>query len=97
MIKPSVSAAFLDEEINMGYSIMEEISKPFAWTEVICFYEDSEGDLNVISEDEDFIDAMAYLNYKKVSRATKCVLTAPSCLRPSILNILVSLDLGRTP
>lgn len=37
----------------------------FAWTDLVCFYEDSEGDLNVISEDEDFNDAMAYLNYKK--------------------------------
>ena len=37
----------------------------FAWENVICFYEDSEGDLNVISEDEDLLDAVAYLGYKQ--------------------------------
>ena len=27
----------------------------------VCFYEDSEGDLNVISEDEDLADATSYV------------------------------------
>lgn len=30
------------------------------WNEVHLFYEDSEGDLNVISEDEDLQDAFTY-------------------------------------
>jgi hypothetical protein len=29
--------------------------------ECVCFYEDSEGDLNVISEDEDLADATTYV------------------------------------
>lgn len=29
--------------------------------EYVCFYEDSEGDLNVISEDEDLADATTYV------------------------------------
>jgi len=70
----SVSAAFLDEDSALGASFMEEVSKPFAWTEVVCFYEDSEGDLNVISEDEDFNDAMAYLKYTKAKHGNQATL-----------------------
>ena len=46
---------------------------------MVCFYEDSEGDLNVLSEDEDFNDAMAYLSYKKNKHGNK------ACLECSIL------------
>jgi hypothetical protein len=74
-----VSADFLDEDENLGLSIMEEVSNPLSWSEVVCFYEDSEGDLNVISEDEDFSDAMAYLNYKKSKLGNQ------ACLECSIL------------
>ena len=34
------------------------------WSQVHCFYEDSEGDLNVISEDEDLSDARIYAAQK---------------------------------
>lgn len=34
------------------------------WTEVTCFYEDSEGDFNVISEDEDIAAAEKYSRVK---------------------------------
>ena len=35
------------------------------WTKVTCFYEDSEGDMNVISEDEDLNDAQKYFKSKR--------------------------------
>ena len=62
--------SFLDQTENLGVSIMEGASPSkkvplFSWDEVTCFYEDSEGDLNVISEDEDLLDAMAYLDYQQ--------------------------------
>ena len=34
------------------------------WQNVTLFYEDSEGDLNVISEEEDLSDAKKYANEK---------------------------------
>lgn len=34
------------------------------WTDVTLFYEDSEGDFNVISEDEDMLDAFKYADQK---------------------------------
>ena len=36
------------------------ITQKIDWLQVTCFYEDSEGDLNVISEDEDISDAHMY-------------------------------------
>lgn len=33
--------------------------------EEIIFYEDSEGDLNVISEDEDLVDALQYVTQRQ--------------------------------
>ena len=37
----------------------------------VIFYEDSEGDLNVISEDEDLVDASRYATQKK-KKKLKC-------------------------
>ena len=36
------------------------------WPNVTLFYEDSEGDFNVISEDEDMVDAFRYADQKGV-------------------------------
>ena len=41
------------------------------WTDVTCFYEDSEGDMNVISEDEDLVDALKYAQAKSM-KALEC-------------------------
>ena len=39
----------------------------------VCFYEDSEGDFNVISEDEDLIDASTYVTQKS-QKALTCTI-----------------------
>ena len=39
---------------------------------MVCFYEDSEDDMNVISEDGDLSDARDYLNYKRAKKVTEC-------------------------
>ena len=44
------------------------------WTKVTCFYEDSEGDLNVISEDEDLNDAHKYSASKGLSQLELSIL-----------------------
>ena len=41
----------------------------------VCFYEDSEGDLNVISEDEDLADATTYV-LQHNQKALKCTIVA---------------------
>ena len=37
----------------------------------MCFYEDSEGDLNVISDDEDLVNASRYVSQHK-KKKLKC-------------------------
>jgi hypothetical protein len=44
------------------------------WTAVTCFYEDSEGDMNVISEDEDLVDAQRYYESKRLKRLELSIL-----------------------
>lgn len=36
------------------------------WDDMMCYYVDSEGDLNVISEDEDLEEAHAYMQAKSM-------------------------------
>jgi hypothetical protein len=47
------------------------------WTQVTCFYEDSEGDMNVISEDEDITDAHMYYQSKEL-KSLKCAIVERS-------------------
>ena len=58
----------IQEDSNLNFS--KKIKNPrrqhlIDWSQVHCFYEDSEGDLNVISEDEDLVDARVYAEQKQ--------------------------------
>lgn len=51
--------SFLDSNLSMRTKKGKR-QHSIDWTQVTCFYEDSEGDMNVISEDEDLADAAKY-------------------------------------
>ena len=51
--------SFLDSNLSMRIKKGKR-QHLIDWTQVTCFYEDSEGDMNVISEDEDLADASKY-------------------------------------
>ena len=77
-LKKIVSRKFTERSLIEEYtdesqisSIMNQTSKPrnkrkqlIDWSKVNMFYEDSEGDLNVISEEEDLTDAHTYAKMK---------------------------------
>ena len=59
LMNSSGFANFLDSNISMRGKKGKR-QHMIDWTQVTCFYEDSEGDMNVISEDEDLLDAAKY-------------------------------------
>ena len=62
--------------------------------ESICFYEDSEGDFNVISEDEDLADATTYILQHK-SKALKCTIV-PKQFYEDLRNEQMGSDLNQS-
>ena len=49
--------SFLDSNLVERSDRKKRRAQLIDWTQIACFYEDSEGDMNVISEDEDLVDA----------------------------------------
>lgn len=59
LINTSGFRSFLDSNLSMRTK-KNKRQHLIDWTQVTCFYEDSEGDMNVISEDDDLADAEKY-------------------------------------
>jgi hypothetical protein len=58
--------SFLDNNIADRSDRKKRRLQLIDWTQIACFYEDSEGDMNVISEDEDLVDAFQYFKSKQL-------------------------------
>ena len=58
--------SFLDNNIADRSDRKKRRQQLIDWTQIACFYEDSEGDMNVISEDEDLVDAFQYFKSKQL-------------------------------
>ena len=59
------------EESKAGNSTTKRTKNTIDFKSSVCFYEDSEGDFNVLSEDEDLMDATTYV-LQHNSKALKC-------------------------
>jgi hypothetical protein len=69
--------SMLDNNLSMRDKSIRDKAKrqpTINWTQVTCFYEDSEGDMNVISEDEDLNDAYKYYQTKRFKRLELSIL-----------------------
>ena len=52
--------SLIDDSVNITANQVKKRTQLIDWDSVTLFYEDSEGDLNVISEEEDLADAQTY-------------------------------------
>jgi hypothetical protein len=64
--------SFLDDSLQMREKRKRQ--HLIEWPTVTCFYEDSEGDMNVVSEDEDLKDAYKYLQSKRLDHLELSIL-----------------------
>ena len=61
LIDNNISQRAGDEESKRGGRKQKREKNTIDFQNSVCFYEDSEGDFNVISEDEDLADASTYV------------------------------------
>ena len=73
LIDNNISQRAGDEESKRGGRKQKRQKNTIDFQNSVCFYEDSEGDFNVISEDEDLADASTYV-LQHNSKALKCTI-----------------------
>ena len=73
LIDNNISQRAGEEESKRGGRKQKREKNTIDFQNSVCFYEDSEGDFNVISEDEDLADASTYV-LQHNSKALKCTI-----------------------
>ena len=73
LIDNNINQRVGDEESKRGGRKQKREKNTIDFQSSVCFYEDSEGDFNVISEDEDLADASTYV-LQHNSKALKCTI-----------------------